>query len=467
METALNATTYIKPGDTIWLAGGEYDAGLVDTDEMTNTATSANKIIVRGNPNDWKAGNRPTIKGGVNLTKKNVRLQNVVITGITNERWMEDPTTSPDEGVAPTGITKLAEGADAMNCLVVDANGNGVGDWSTAINSLIYGCLVHNCGWMSPSRDGNLYDASGNRNSGRFAHGHTVYFQKSTNNTESVLKHNMFLPCFGFTLSGFGGDGHISNITMRGNILLGYRGEIGNSGSSHVVENAVVEDNLWWNMSSNFGQFPFGGSATVVGNVFKGTASNYMQVSGLAAGSMTGNRIINADGNIPFVFARKEEGGISPNGNTYITAGDDIVTFDGEALGHTLADMQAAGYEASGQHLTTLPSVNVHHVWPNEYPDGIRAGIVVIENWEGLASDEVDLSALNFTSGQVYKLFNAFNYFGDAPLEYTSDGDDSAVSLNLSGWTMAKPAGTANGVAINEPLDPMPEDLMVFVVEMR
>ncbi len=465
LETALNATAYIKPGDTIWIPGGVYETGLISTDDMTNTATSANRITIRGNPGDWKAGNYPIIKGGLNLTRRHVRLQNVMVTGISNERWIENDSTSPDSNIAPPGISKFAEGVQVINCVVIDANGNGHGDWSAAPNSLTYGTLFHNCGWMSPSRDGNLYDASGNRNSGRFAHGHGSYFQKSTDNTESIMKHNLFLPCFGFTFSGFGGDGHIANVTVRQNVFFGFRGEIGNAGSSHLVEGAIVDDNVAWNMAFQVGQFPFGGSASIMSNVFKTDASNYLQLTGLAGGSATGNRIINDAGNVALVFARKGAGGISLDGNTYIATSDNIVAFDGESLGHTLADMQAAGYEASGQHIATLPSANVHHIWPNEYPDDIRAGIVVVENWEGVVSDEIDLSALNLTNGATYKLINAFNYLGDTPLEYTSNGDDGAVSLDLSGWTMAKPTGTANGVAINEPLDPMPEDLMVFIVE--
>jgi hypothetical protein len=127
MQTALSMPITIKPGDTIWIKGGTYQAPLdnsqarVYTNRLRGTATAP--IIVRA-----ALGERVTIQGGIN---------DAITAPLSSHTWywgLEITSTTtrlntPAE--RPGGINLYGAGNRVINCVIHDAGHPGVGFWNS------------------------------------------------------------------------------------------------------------------------------------------------------------------------------------------------------------------------------------------------------------------------------------------------------------------------------------------------
>jgi hypothetical protein len=221
---ALNAPAAIRPGDTIWLRGGIYNAasGGYTAYRSKLNGISGSPIIVRQYP-----GERAIIDG-VNSGTKTPALR---VDGAWTWFWGFEitnsyPTRSINEG-RNHAIEVYGPNTKLINLTIYD-NGQGIGFWSQAIDSEAYGNVVFNNGWIGQDR----------------GHGHGVYTQNSTG--VKTFRDNMFLSQFGYTFQGYGTNALLDNYVIDGNVFFGGPALVGGQQSANNItaQNNRVYDGI-------------------------------------------------------------------------------------------------------------------------------------------------------------------------------------------------------------------------------
>lgn len=134
-------TWRIKPGHTIYLRGGVY-AG-----EFTNSlvGTAEQPITICPYPNETAI-----IDGSLDINGAYTIWRDLEI---RYSGWIT--RTSLEAGNVPSDLPRrdlniYGEGTKLINCYIHDLS--NFGWWGTAINSKLYGCLIHSNGWDAPDR---------------------------------------------------------------------------------------------------------------------------------------------------------------------------------------------------------------------------------------------------------------------------------------------------------------------------
>ncbi len=394
LETALRQPSAVHPGDIIWLHGGTYHG----TFQSTLLGTPSQPIIVRQAPNE-----RATIDGGD--SQGNTIL---LIGGAYTWYWGFEVTSSNGQRVsAETGSwpTDLAFGecigtqqvdTEATGCklinLIVHDGKQGLSLWMQASDFEAYGCVIYYNGWMGA--DG--------------PHGHGVYAQNQAGS--KLLNDNLVLDNFSEGIQIYGSStAPLNNFTLDGNVVFGHTAERNILlGGSAPVENPVVTNNFVFDIidavSADIGwnaSFGAGVNNAVVNN-------NYLvgrfQVWNAQLSSMSGNTIY------------------------------------GSVEGFSPSDYPSNTFTA------TQPSDNMVSVRPNKYEAG-RANVVVY-NWTGASSVQVDLSGV-LSSGDQFVVVDAQNYFGSPVVSGTYDG--KMVTIPLGQTTMAPLVGNDPRSVVHTP----------------
>ncbi len=174
LATALAQPAAVHAGDTIWLRGGTYTGNF--TSYLTGTPSLP--IVVRQYP-----GERATLNGNVNasLSGSGAPVLTVLRSGGYTWYWGFEVTnsspvrtdTNPCTHCRGDGIDVFATGTKIINCVVHDT-GQGIGFWSAAGNSEVYGNLVYYNGYWGP--DGG--------------HGHGIDTQNDEDGS-TLIRHNI------------------------------------------------------------------------------------------------------------------------------------------------------------------------------------------------------------------------------------------------------------------------------------
>ncbi|MCI0664585.1 MAG: hypothetical protein L0220_26290, partial [Acidobacteria bacterium] len=135
LATALSGkSSLIRPGDTIWLHGGNYPGSF--TSNLTGTSQAP--ITVRQFP-----GERAIIDGA------NSSAPTLTVNGAwTVYRGFEVINSNPDRvNTRPNGVMIYGPQTKFINLIVHDT-GVGMGFWTPAVDAEIYGCLIYRNGWQ-------------------------------------------------------------------------------------------------------------------------------------------------------------------------------------------------------------------------------------------------------------------------------------------------------------------------------
>jgi hypothetical protein len=169
LTSALAGNHGIKPGDTIWIRGGNYrhpwtpgQTGLGFQLKLRGAKDAP--ILVRGLPKE-----RVTLDGlQVVDPAEFVWVRDIEIAGSIPEekRITGQKGSSPTDLPGPIGGLNIMTGKECkyINLVIHDNAGCGVGFWKSAIDSEIYGCIIYGNGWKGPDR----------------MHGHCIYTQNET-----------------------------------------------------------------------------------------------------------------------------------------------------------------------------------------------------------------------------------------------------------------------------------------------
>ena len=370
---------FAKPGDTFWLRGGTYRGPF--TSYLTGTESAPITVI-------QYPGERATFDG---LSEPELSV--LTIRGSdTVYRGFEVTNSAPRQfsEARGAGLTVHASRTKVINVVVHDT-GDGIGLWSDAVDSELYGNIVYNSGWEASDR----------------GHGHSVYAQNQTG--IKSIKDNILFNSFSFGVHAYTQSGYIDNIHLEGNISFGHGllSAQGGPKANYLVGGLRVAANP--RLIRNFGYYPLGSNGR---NIEAG------YIAGCRNAAVTDNYMA---GGVPLVLTRCNDVVLTNN------------TFVGPLSG------AVAERYPDNTYYSSRPNSAAVFVLPNGYEEG-RAHIVVY-NWPGHAEVSVDLSDVSLDVGQTFEIRDVQNYFGPPVMSDRFDG--GTVTLPMTGGAVSTPVPNA------------------------
>ena len=448
LQTALKQPPVVRPGDTIWLRGGEYRPSSSSSPGFKSYLGGGSNapIIVRQCP-----GERATLREVAKFTgSDDERLTILYVFGSNTWFWGfevasssttrvihvagSDPT--PSQLPLPAAINVAGTDIKLINLITHDARG-GLGLWAAATNCEAYGCIIYNNGWSAPDR----------------GHGHGIYTQN------------------------LNGTKHLSDNIIFNHLGLGIHGYTVNS----FLQNYLIEKNIIFN-NAHFAAYPdvdtgeqmlFGGGTTIknlkiLNNYFYspldlhgptlrpdyGTAANdnVMMVGNyIAGGSGGGNYVVSARSYNSVVFTQNtlystngyllrllSAPGYTVDNNSYY--GNANKNFRNGSVQYNFTRWQSAtGFDSHSRYVEDAVPPNKVFVNVNAY-EPKRANIIVY-NWSNDDNVFVNVSGV-LSKGDVYEVRNAQDYF--APPVLTGKFTGNPLSLPMTNLTVAAPNGWPN-----------------------
>jgi Right handed beta helix region len=414
----------VQPGDTIWLRGGTYHGAFTST----VSGIAGAPVVVRGYP-----GERATIDGNgqtndlLVVESPWVVFEDFEIMDSNTDRV----TTSPQR---PHGVVNNAPHVKYVHLIVHDV---GIGFYTYANQSVdveIYGCLIYNNGWQGG--------------------GHAIYGKADVG--PLLIRDNITFTQFGYGIHVYSdlGDGHLYNITVRGNVSFD-NGSLDGPASVHanlLVGGAdtaradVVDSNMTY-YAPSVGEYntEMGFSTTpnydVVfrDNYAVGGASRAFQLAYWRNATVTGN-VLYAPGYVVDVEDTALSG-YTWTGNTLLRD-PTASAWSYHSSSYTFAGWKSAtGLGGTDQATATLPTTPKVFVRRSVYEPS-RATIVVY-NWGNQSTVPVDVSTI-LQSGDTYEVRNAQDFFAAAPV-LSGQYAGGALSVPMAGVTPPLPVGGSPG----------------------
>ncbi|HUT37537.1 MAG TPA: hypothetical protein VNE39_28920 [Planctomycetota bacterium] len=416
--TALSAKSPAQPGDTILLAGGVYEGKMdgIKRIPFALAVSGTKEKPIRVTP---VAGQSAHLNGTAALTSSYAEYVGLEIGDL---KW--DATQK--EHKAETALNATGgTGAKVINCNLF-GGAMGTGCWSPAVGLELYGCLIHDFGYLDPR--------------GGRGHGHAYYAQNEKGT--KVFQHNIAYRGCGWNVHVYTQGGQITGFdllenicyiagaykpgqTMDNYLIYGYVpadrirliGNVGyqptdverwrpNARMSHLkaVQNLTgeVRDNY---LAGAFYGLSLGDwkKIEVTGNTIWSTGI-HVEISSSPTGSALGKR-----------EAKPDLSGYKLDGNTYIANGKGKTFYHGasenkvEAELLTFAQWQALGLDKTSKvepGKNGKPTGTRVFVFPNKYQKG-RANVAIF-NWDGHDKVEVDLSSV-LGQGQMFRVYNCLD----------------------------------------------------------
>jgi len=389
LRTALSHPRAVRPGDTIWLRGGTYRGVF----RSLLTGAPGRPIKVRSYPGEWAR-----VDGEANRTFHVINVNGrftwymefeVFRSGFNREIFRSGC------GITLGGIDVNTPNNKLINLVVHDTS-LGIGVFSDAPNTEVYGNILYYNGWIELPR-GRACD-------------HGIYGQNRFGN--KVIKDNISFQNFATGITPHGTTvAFLNNFEIEGNVAF-------NNGIIALSRGKEMEGrNLWWSNccpTANVAQNPrIVNNYTYYPDTVRGAGSFFI----LAA---TANAVISGNYMMGGTLRLHER---HPN----IKFTDNSIYAD---------DMVGVSKSAQpdNKFYSAKPESNAVFVRPNQY-DNNRAHIIVY-NWEKLDSAEINISNLGFRPGDPFELRNVQDYFSDV-VRGTYDGQP--IRVPMTGRTMAEP----------------------------
>jgi hypothetical protein len=449
LQTALNHPSVVRPGDTIWLRGGDYRP--LDSSSpgfKSNLGGSTDRpIVVRQFP-----GERSTLHEVASFTGSDgVRETILYVFGSNTWFWGfevagsckkrvipvsgSDPT--PSRLPLPSGVEVAGPDIKLINLAVHDARG-GLGLWAAATNCETYGCIVYNNGWAAPDR----------------GHGHGIYTQ-NLNGTKKLTA-NIVFNNFGMGIHGYTVNSFLQNFDIEKNAIFNNAhfvappnvdtGEQILFGGGTTIKNLKLVENYLYQSLDLHGPI-LAPDYSAISNCDVTIAGNY-----IAGGSGGGNYLVSARSYDSVVFTNNtlystngcllrlqtapgytvDDNAYYGNENHNFRAGSWQYGFDGW--------QQATGFDSHSRYFQDIRPPDKIVVIPNAYEK--KRAHVIVYNWSKASSVLADVSAV-LNDGDTYEVRNAQDYFAAPVLAGTYRGKPLMVPMtNLSvafplGWTDA------------------------------
>jgi hypothetical protein len=421
IKTALAGPAAVKPGDIIWVHGGEYkgnqDSHLQGTAEkpIVVRAAKGERATIRGNIKigyGWKA--EYTWFWGLEVANRGFVPGNEDAFSISlSSRQDDNDPNSPLKSINP--------GIKVINCVLHDNGTMGVSTWGGADDNEVNGCVIYYNGFDGPDR----------------GHGHGFYIQSVKG--PKLIKDNVVFRNFNQGSQLYGSKkAWRNNVTHEGNVFFN------NSEISLVGGKAQGDCSHMWIEGNRAAENPgIIANCTYAGPWAK-AVNNLIGIS--ENGVVKGNYFVSAAGAPVEAFSIHDK-------NQGLKVSDN--TFYGKVT--TPKDKTLADFGANNVVLTAPPAEVKVFVRPNDYEKG-RANITIY-NWPKKDKVEVKIAAAGLKSGQAYELRDAQNFYGSPVLKGAYDG--KALEVPMTGLKVAAPEGLPASYKTPEHTAP---DFGVFVL---
>jgi hypothetical protein len=443
LQTALNGPGTVRPGDTIWVRGGNYTSVTYNS-HLNGTATAP--IIVR-NYNGERAS---IVKNGYNCASS--AYNPLKVYGSYTWFWgleirNDDPnridTTGGCRGVGVNidqSGSSTSVGTRLINMVLHD-NDQGVGFWTEAPDSVVYGSLIYNNGIVDPNERG-----------GR---GHGIYVQNDTGTKK--LYDNIIYQQFDYGIHAYAQDGQLHNLDVQGNTVFD-NGLPDNTDSGHGSPGILVGGTTYQatgiNVSNNYLYMipPMGSTnlqmgystgvvdrdITIANNIVQGGYPD--RWLGFNTMSVSGNLLVAAAGSGPVMDLDPRGNSTSSyswNNNQYFGGSSSPFLLSGSS--RTFAQWKTAtGMDSASSYSSGRPTGARVFVRPNLYEGG-RANITVY-NFDRATTVAADVSAV-LSPGDSYEVRNGADFYAPAVLSGVYAG--GALSVPMTGLGVATPTGWA------------------------
>ena len=441
LQTALNKP--IRPGSTIWLAGGtyrgQYTASLAGTGGPRGSRISvkpyagARVTIDSYDPTNWGAGlTTLTSCSFVDFWDLEFMVSNV--TRMNDE--VPNVTTSNPANGGNNATNDLGHDLRYINPVCHDTSGGWGMNQDVAYNNETYGLISYYNGWFQIDR----------------AHGHNLYIHNETGfkrAINSVLFDSYVEGLTVYTASGFATGITVDGVTVFDSGMISAAQPLSAyppstpsalRGTYSTTQNTVAGS----------GNVAGTGVFNNVREYFRGTrevGSNYGYANGFSDLTLT-NGYFAANG-------ARESCGMGPNqvvaGHTNTIVGN---TFVGRTSAYAGANINPAMFPANN-YLDASVAIppNQTFIDANSYVPG-RANVTVY-NWSNLPSVSVDLSSAGLAIGQTFTVKHVMDFYGAPVLTGTYTG--APITLPMTNLPIAAPVNAAR------PTGPFPT-FAVFVV---
>ncbi len=391
LATALSGLK-THPGDTVWLRDGRY----VGTFTSNLAGTPDAPVVLRQFP-----GERAT------LDARSATEDTLVVSRSSTYAtyWGFEVTNSYPTRTTGAALTVYGAHTKFINLIIHDGGKQGIGFWTEAVDSELYGSIVSNNGFDQPGDRG---------------YGHSVYTQNAEGT--KVIADNIMFNSFSFGIHAYTQAGAVDNFHIEGNILFNHGLASALSGaksnmifgggqSSHrltIIDNYSYYRAETGGRAADIGYVAPCDNASVHGNYFAATIAVDLNCTAM---TFTSNRLVGR-----------------------------VVS-----LGRPLDP--ANPLDSSNIVATSLPAATEIFVRPNKYEPG-RANIVVY-NWRHEPVVSVAIANLLGPDGQPllsdgdpYEIRDAENFFGKPVAEgiYRSG---ASLSLRMTGLVAAPPVGVS------------------------
>jgi hypothetical protein len=442
LATALSKRSPAQPGDTIFLRGGKYPGKFTS---VLNGAANL-PITVRSHPGEWaildsgESTNRSVI---LMLQGSWTIFRDFEVTSSDTKRQTSFTGPYPDDIKRGEGVHVKGPHTKVINLVVHDA-ALGIGAWSEAPDSEIYGCLIYYNGWQAPDR----------------THGHGIYSQNQDGTR--VIRDNIIFSQFEKGIQVYGSDSaYLRNHEIEGNIVFN-NGLISNSqsGTENLVlyggtdgpQGIIIRDNFFY--GSRFeGKLVVGGEAAKDLIFQNNYVPHLSRIRYWQSAVVTGNTFMRDSTMMEcYMDSRFLPSNYQWNGNQYYCQQKAYSPFNVfrasetgavQGIGCSFSSwQQQTGFDSSSSYTFGRPSGLKVVVRPNAYQAG-RATIANY-NWDQLPAVNVSLSSV-LTVGQPYEIRNAQNFFGAPVVSGIFTG--GPVSLPMADLVVAQPIGVSPGLA--------------------
>jgi hypothetical protein len=418
----------VEPGDIILIHGGTYTG---------NFASSLNGSA------DKPIGLRNYGDGEVILDGNNKIKAEAVLDFSGSYTWICGLTIQNSSGLHTKAATDQKDGVyfngpenKLINCIIRNNNGNGIGFWSGAVNSEIYGCIIYHNGYTDTAR----------------GHGHGIYTQNAIG--KKLIQDNIIFNPFGAGIQIYTEQGSIRGFDLEGNAFF-VSGRPNNTardhylilgGTKNAADDITIKNNYFYDQSGGYpakamvqlGYEADNGSAVFSGNYM--AAGDAMSDGVLSIRkswtslSVTQNTILSRK-NLYLLFfdSYSQIAAFQFNDNTY-----HVGSFKGENFSSWKTNSKQ---DSSSTYSASLPTQTKTVVIKNRYENG--RGTAVLYNWANAASIELDVSSF-LSDGDTCKVYDVSWLSGGSIAEGTVN--NGKITVPMTGLTQVdKPNGPNQG----------------------
>ena len=418
LSTALNKKSVIKGGDTLWVHAGTYFGDY----KSTLQGSEQSPIIVKAVSDFNVILNGKSAQGAdavLTIESKYVWYCGLTITNSDTHR-IETSTLDTKSGINVLGAyNKL------INCIIHNNIGNGIGFWSTALESEIYGCIIYHNGYRGDTR----------------GHGHGIYTQNETGT--KFITDNIFFNSFGIGIHIYTENGSIKGYKVEGNTffnsgLPGYNQlerHIIVGGTKHSADRIMINENYFYNKPNypSKAGVQFGYSAANQNAEF---TNNYMVdgtfycITNWDTVKCTNNSLISKTTQMSLIAFDNYQNikKLNFNNNQYYK-GCFYPVYPPATAQSFEYWKNASNQDNNSVYSSSEPSKTVSFIRKNRYETG-RATIVIY-NWENLETIDVDLSQV-LSQGDEYELFDVSCLSKGAVSKGVYDGKKISISTKLT-----------------------------------